>query len=70
MTAYPRLLFLFIVFLGGLVLNMNIIWDLPISFIELSPYSKEVYYSFVNKPYTKIYAIAIGVAIGFMLERY
>lgn len=55
-------------FVGFLVLNAYIVYTWNLTAGLLSPANYFVYLAYINKPYTKLYAVMIGVGLGFLFD--
>jgi hypothetical protein len=54
--------------IGGLCLNAYLAWEYKLPVGEASPMSFYLFAMFLNKPYTKLYAVFMGVLMGFCFD--
>jgi hypothetical protein len=59
---------IFFSFIAAVGLNAYVITSGEYTAGILSPYNYTVYSGFINKPYTKLYAVILGVGLGFLFD--
>lgn len=57
-----------VMFTAGLLINAYLAYAYKLTAGLLSPANYYIYMTFINKPYTKIYAVAIGLFLGFLFD--
>ena len=66
LSAMKKASFLLLLAIIGVVINFVVIWTNNLAAGLFAPQDIDIFRLFVNKPYTKIYAISIGIALAFM----